>query len=133
VLFMCKNERYLIETFARCIDQAEQTADRVYVSCREMLVNEFQSEMKKHRSEVRGFGSDTDYYEIAWSWIVNMAFDHLSSGEFHFYAGQLKPQGRMMLIIYQYGMNWAFERGHISQEEYDEQLTLLRETISSLG
>lgn len=132
--FKSKNEKYLIEVFSRSIAAAEETCTQpVSASCKSILVSDFKRILEDNNKEVRGFSADTDYQSIAWAWIINMTFDRLSSGKFHFYTGLLNPQGTMLFHIYNAGMKWAVENGAVLEEERQEQLLMLRDNISRVG
>lgn len=127
-----KRERKLLNTFRAKVSYFEELANTNNPSCVDDLTDAFYGVLRNHKGESETW-SDLDYDKTAHIWIVNLAFDLLACGKYHIYTGILSKQGEMMRRIYEIGMRLALENKDISQEEYEEQLNLLRAEIKRAG
>lgn len=75
------------------------------------------------------------YEEVANSFLCNISFDKLASGQFHLYYGILNPmsEANNLMAIYKGSMNWALTNGKITEEEKEEQFRYLNHLISQVG
>ena len=102
-------------------------------SCSSLLIEEITKLKNASKTEVK---LDTDKIDQhAHFLLLNRCFTLLSSGEYHIYRGKLDPNGvaPTMQKVYEGCAKWLLDNGSLSQEEYDEHRSQLRENVSLVG
>lgn len=74
-----------------------------------------------------------NYEELALNVLGDLAFEEVTSGQYHFYAGQLKPLGLQMKEICVQSAHQARKKGYLGDEDYFGFLERLSAGIHSVG
>lgn len=85
------------------------------------------------RSLLASWPDGFDYTLFSYKFIYSTAFDAASSGQYHFYAGQLNPTGILFRSIAIYCQAWFYDHSYVTAEQRDSQVAILDANISHIG
>lgn len=125
-----KNTKKLVNAFTKIVEPA---VGNYSPACLPVLIPMLDQATKGLSKDMKNWGADFDYEDMARVLIVNFTFDEVSSGRHHIYRGALSSVGHQLLRLYTESMNWFHDRGKVSKEDLEDQLDIIRENISIVG
>jgi hypothetical protein len=125
-----KNTKKLVNTFTKIV---EPTVGNYQPDCLPILKPMLYQATKGLSQDIKNWGTDFDYEDMARLLIVNFTFDEVSSGKHHIYRGVLSPVGHQLLRLYTNSMNWYQDKGKVSKEDLEDQFDIIIENISIVG
>ncbi len=130
-----RNLKKLKATFGQVLQHECQENSISFVSCCVPLVDRLLPlcKTKASRTDASRWPENFDYIELSYRLIISFSFDLVSSGQYHIYRGMLSPQGEALYKLYRHNLHHALERNLLSEQDYIEQLDIIRENIDSVG
>ena len=102
-------------------------------SCETVVMQEIDAIIKVSKKDFAAFPPGYNYEELALNVIGDVTFCNVTSGQYHFYTGSLKPIGMQMKEVCIRCANKANERGYLGDDDYQEFLKALTNGIASVG
>ena len=129
-----KNIKFMILLCERLIDEYE-TEKTAAPSCKNDVIEEISKLLNRSKKELNEWEADINHIRIAHSLLANTCYDLLASGNYHIYTGMLNPMkcGSRMMKVYLRCMDYAVKTNEITEQEKIEQITMLKEQMSSVG
>lgn len=130
-----QNLARLERTVSDQLDLLEKDLPANRPSAKPIIMERLQPYLQHSTKEAQTWDDDFDYAATARTLIFNIAFDAISSGQYHLHAGVINPMtaGPNLLAITYRCLDWAVEHGHITEEEKETTLKTLRTNIKSVG
>ncbi|MCQ2452461.1 MAG: zinc ribbon domain-containing protein, partial [Oscillospiraceae bacterium] len=132
-----KNLLIFQSTFEQIIDQIEKGCTDLCPSCKSVMVDELVKLYPNSIEQAANWDSTTDFVTLAYKNAYSIAFDLLSSGNFHIHRGTLNPlsPAPRLLRVVECCLDYYVEH-HIfdcDENKKAEQLSILWENIDSVG
>lgn len=102
-------------------------------SCENIIFDIVYKNKKQIKSKVKNIKEDEKIEKICNTFLTNLTFNLLSSGQYHIYYGELGFQGNALLAVYNGASKWLLDNNYITQETYDNKKIELRENIKTIG
>jgi len=128
------SDEYIIKAILAALDEAESQF-KEQSSAFSRIREHINSGLKSHRNEVTQIIRNAKKPSKAWvySKLCNMAGDYAASGQHHIYRGALDPIGQSFLKIHDETMDELVKMGEADKEFAEDQKSILREQIASVG
>lgn len=114
-------------------DKLLEAQNDQYPSCETALMARVDKIIRQSEKDFSSFPPGFNYEELALNVLKNLAFSEVTSGQYHFYAGQLKPLGLQLKEICVQSAYQAKKRGYLEEEDYYDFLGDLSSGIHSVG
>lgn len=100
-----------------------------------LLMGRLSQTLDAREDEVAQWTATTDYLALAYKLLYHLAFDSLTSGQFHICRGELNPASEALHLVTVCNacLDWYVSRGIISPAQKTEQEELLVEEITVVG
>lgn len=104
-----------------------------YPSCEELVMDEVDKVIEESCNEFGEWEDDVDFLKVSLTNLYNITFDMLSTGKYHVYSGVLNVTGNQLRNICTGCLYKAYKNNYITEEEYEDQLTVISESIQNIG
>ncbi|MGM9602383.1 MAG: hypothetical protein ACI3W5_12495 [Faecousia sp.] len=102
-------------------------------SCESVVMSKIDEIIKASKEDFASFPPGYNYEELVLNVIGDVTFREVVSGQYHFYAGQLKPIGVQLKEVCVQSAYRAKNKGYLSEDEYYSFLDRLSDGIHSVG
>lgn len=126
-----KKRMSMFRTLAR--DMLMSMEKQRWPSCEAIIMRELDTIVKSSEKDFAEFPAGYNYEKMALDVIGYIAFQEVSSGQYHFYHGYLKPVGMQLKEVCVQSAFRAKVKGYLDDDDYHDFLDRLSDGIKSMG
>lgn len=126
-----KKRMSMFRTLAR--DMLASMENQRWPSCEAIVMRDLDAIVKSSEKDFVEFPAGYNYEELALNVIGDITFREVTSGQHHFYSGQLKPIGIQLKEVCVQSAFKAKIKGYLKEDEYYDFLDRLADGIASVG
>lgn len=126
-----KKRMSMFRTLAR--DMLVSMESQRWPSCEAIVMRDLDAIVKSSEKDFAEFPAGYNYEELALNVIGDITFQEVSSGQYHFYRGHLKPIGVQLKEVCVQSAFRAKAKGYLDDDDYYNFLDRLSDGVASMG